>query len=136
MGKNQRVQPNVSLGDDIVVNVITGEVGPILRKRVKVKVFTALLNQSGAGNVVLTVLNNTTGKTVTFTRYQTGGYEYVLTPGEWPVGKTWTVVGTTNTGFFSIEFDGEYMILRTADSTGTAADSLLINTPIELRIYQ
>lgn len=99
-------------------------------------VYTALLTQSGTGNPTAHVLQNNTEWTWVFTRYQTGGYEFVL-PAAIDPEKVWVTLATgPYDGKYLIVFDGTYMIINTANAASEAADNMLNNTPIEIRVYR
>lgn len=105
------------------------------------KVYSALLTQSGADNgPSAVVLENGIGNIVW--TYQTfgafGRYIGTLT-GAFPASKTWVNVTVTNyNAIFTIErLDDDTILVTTSDAFGTGfADDLLLNTPIEIRVYK
>lgn len=59
------------------------------------KVYTALLTQEGTDAPVATVLENTLGANITYTRLNEGDYN-IVTDGIFPDGKTWASAISTN----------------------------------------
>ena len=57
------------------------------------KVYTALLSQTGENAPVPTVLENTLGEILSYSRTQEGEY-IITTTGTFPQGKTWAVINT------------------------------------------
>jgi hypothetical protein len=102
-------------------------------------VYTVLLNQSGTGIPTATVLENTLG-TVTFTREGPGQYQ-ILSTGLFALNKTYIHIGSPSDGDYnSPGLATAYGVDNTSQisfSTGNPSvqDSLLLNTPLEIRIY-
>ena len=95
------------------------------------KVYTALLNQSGTNAPVATVLENTLGGTVVWTRNSTGLYTGTLA-GVFTANKTWTSITSTATGTVT----GAVSISVDAVMVATSfLDSALSNSAIEIRVY-
>lgn len=114
------------------------------------KIYTALLTQTGTNNPVITVLENTLGTTVSIIRNGLGSYAVVNNLGPWDLAKT-TFLMTGTSGF--VKFSGSLIpdyipvvgggtLLNTYANTGSnppnilpSSDGLLLNTPIEIRVY-
>lgn len=101
------------------------------------KVYTALLSQSGTDAPVATVLENTLGGDVVWSRNDVGDYTLSLT-GAFVDGKTYAPNITDIVKDFYIDFNLNlnYINLLTYNfTTNTSDDDILINTPIEIRVY-
>ena len=104
------------------------------------KSYVALISQSGTAAPTVTILENTLGDIV-WTRIGAGGYYGTLT-GVFLANKTFIVSGSAdiNAGggdFATLDIrrlDNDKLILYTYDNF-TIADSLLVNTSIEIRVY-
>lgn len=104
-------------------------------------VYTALLTQSGTSAPVATVLENTLGGTVVWTRGGVGAYTATLT-GVLVEGKTWWSPGFecgSGLGGFALSItkpSGNNDIqISTGDVGGTPSDDILTAIPIEIRVY-
>lgn len=130
-----------SPNDEIVMlDSITGEAVTAFYSSFKpYKVYTALLTQSGTDAPVATVLENTLGEDVVWTRDDAGTYIINFNQTFTDVNKIFFNLGNSNVisdTIFSIERDSTSPILYTRiQSTATSTDSLLINTEIEIRVY-
>lgn len=105
------------------------------------KVYTALLNQSNTSAPVATVLENTLGGDVTYERNDEGVYIATAT-GLLTLNKT--MVFTSNQGYgpgsgFTIvstnNLNANRFYLHAGTSDTSPGDSLLVNTPLEIRVY-
>ena len=101
------------------------------------KVYTALLTQSGTDAPVATVLENTLGVDIEWSRFSEGYYK--ATPSE-PIfeeNKTFHFVNSTNQGYqFEITSQFEKNEWRiTVIDAGITVDSVLKYLPIEVRVY-
>jgi hypothetical protein len=101
------------------------------------KVYTALLTQSGTSNPVATVLENTTGLTLTWGRSIAGTYSSSLFSTSLVVtvivGNTFeNIVTSYNIGNAGAS---NYIGIVTKDVTGVLTDSKLNKTFIEIRVY-
>ena len=105
------------------------------------KVYTALLSQIGNAAPTATVLENTLGGTVVWSRTGTGVYNATLN-GAFPLGKT-TVMpffGAINGGvnlsqtISGVRIDNNSVGIRTSAGS-TLTDVLLLDATIEIRIY-
>ena len=105
------------------------------------KVYTALLTQTSNNAPVATVLENTLGGTPTFTYIGIGGYQMTLN-GSFNSSKTWVVGGSADVNAGGGDFatldirrlNDNIISLRTYDNF-TGADNMLVNTSIEIRVY-
>ena len=110
----------------------------------KYKVYTALLTQSGTDAPVATVLENTLGETISFS-YVTPGYYSINTTGEFPQNKTTfsiknvissaQVSSETYIGIFSDSLNINTIDFTTLDNNNISFNNILLNTPIEIRVY-
>ena len=108
------------------------------------KVYTALLTQSGANAPVATVLENTLCETISFS-YVSSGYFTINTTGEFPVNKTFFSINcvinsavTSSESYIAILSDTlnvNTIDFITLDDTNTQINDILLNTPIEIRVY-
>jgi|SRR6185369_17216024 len=103
----------------------------------KVKVYRALLTQTGTNDPVPTVLENTLGGSPALSRTGVGAYLITLS-GAFPTAKTFCGNFPTSVMFqvfYPIE-DGNSIGINTFDSSGTVAvDGYLYITPIEILVY-
>lgn len=123
----------------------TGQQGPT-GQGVTYKSYVALLSQGATGAPVATILENTLGESITWTRWNAGVYyatittddflnAYCVTPSE--------SVQNSNISFrykiiiqlFTGDVTNKTLVLTTMNNTGTFADDLLNRQPVEIRIY-
>ena len=101
------------------------------------KVYTALLTQTGENAPVATVLENTIGDIV-WARISEGSYEGILA-NAFTNNKTFILVGANlSDGTSEITFETSAFLSKIFLATYAArltSDGLLINTPIEIRVY-
>jgi hypothetical protein len=102
-------------------------------------VYTALLTQSGTDAPVATVLQNTLGGTVLWTRFSEGIYIGTLA-GAFAADKTLVIAQQANSGNslgIDVGNDSVDAIYLTTFNIGTGAnaDGQLINAPVEIRAY-
>ena len=103
------------------------------------KVYTALLTQTGGTAPTSIVLENTIGS-ITFNRISPGFYE-VLSSNLFVLGQMYLFLGNGNSGISEItENTTSSIYIVTRDITSDTpfiptADDLLVNTTIEIRIY-
>jgi len=99
------------------------------------KVYTVLLNQTNTKAPVATILENTLGVTPTW-HYEGYGQYRVTSTGLFLANKTFIA---TNYGIASEDFGNYYSLVRDNDNellmVVSTGDDRLINTPIEIRIY-
>lgn len=110
------------------------------------KVYTALLTQSGTDAPVATVLENTLGGTLVWTRDTTGQYTGTLN-GAFTENKTFITTqfnatltppsGGYVSGILGERNDNDSIHLITFDIPSTdTGDGILNETPIEIRVYK
>ena len=103
------------------------------------KVYTALLSQSGTDAPTATVLENTLGGTVVWSRLSVGDYRATLT-GAFVLSKTHVMLTNSVNPFFTTvgnktKGSVDTVILLTQTTAGLNADDRLQGTPIEIRVY-
>ena len=102
------------------------------------KSYVALLSQTGTSAPVATVLENSLGGTVVWTRNSIGNYSATLT-GVFTVNKSWgTITMSTNIVGYSgaiTNTNANTMNLVTMDGTNTLADFSATSASIEFRVY-
>ena len=106
------------------------------------KVYTALLNQTGTDDPIPTVLQNTLGGDIIWTRDLAGEYIGTL-PGIFDSNKTTIqIIANTGQGYTTlsevVDIDSIHIIMCNWMPGGVEpipADDLLSNTPIEIRVY-
>lgn len=100
------------------------------------KVYTALISQTGTSAPTATVLENSLGGTVTFSRTVAGNYLATLT-GAFTISKTACFI-TATTGTFvhqAVRNSTNDVTIVTLNNSNIATDSLLNNTTFEVRVY-
>ena len=97
--------------------------------------YVALLTQSGTSAPTATVLENTLGGTVVWTRNDVGDYTGTLA-GAFTENKTAIFLGAAAGNIIQYGFvdSTNYILLLTTEG-GVAADEKLFLTPIEIRVY-
>jgi hypothetical protein len=128
--------------DGMVVNnlTVTGTINGAVS--LPYKKYVALLNQVGTNDPTAIVLENTFSEIPTFLRASTGVYKLQLTDA-FTLDKTFIVTGSADvsggSGDFATliarRFDEDTITLYTYDNF-TSADALLVNTSIEIRVYE
>ena len=98
------------------------------------KVYTALLTQAGnAAAPVATILQNTTGGTIAWTKTGTGAYTATISDYLFTLNKTMVFInGGSATATANIEWASPTTTTVTIDTT---VDSVLTGASIEIRIY-
>ena len=97
------------------------------------KVYTALLTQAGAAAPVATVLQNTTGGTIVWSKTGTGAYTATISDSLFTLNKTMVFInGGSATSTANIEWASP---TRTTVTLDTTADSVLTGASLEIRIY-
>ena len=107
------------------------------------KVYTALLTQAGTAAPVATVLQNTTGGTIAWTRNSTGRYLATISDSTYTANKTAIFLtsgstGATDGAFLKVENSGNTTIQAFYNydaATNTAIDGVVTGSAIEIRIY-
>ena len=101
------------------------------------KVYTALLTQSGTDAPIATVLENTLGGDIVWSRNSVGNYTATLL-GAFIDNKTTIQIianrGKGHTATSSVN-DVDSVFLGMANAVNSLADDILENTPIEIRVY-
>lgn len=106
----------------------------------KIKVYTALLTQTSTNAPVATVLQNTLGGTITWTRVDTGRYRGTINiSGGLPQNKRTLEFG--NSSVLAILSMGNYtndeeIDIYVVNAQSTYADNQLTLTPITIKIYE
>ena len=96
-------------------------------------VYTALLTQAGTAVPVATVLQNTTGGTIAWTRTGAGTYTGTITGSLFTLNKTMVFINNGSTlSNLNISWANP---LRSAITIGASADSVLTAASLEIRIY-
>lgn len=106
------------------------------------KVYTALLTQTSSNAPVATVLQNTLSGAIVWTRTNTGVYAGTLAS-EFVEGKTVVILlnpaalanGSAHRVLFTWVSANAVGIATYSDEYSSAADAVLENTPIEIRVY-
>lgn len=101
------------------------------------KVYSALLTQTGTDVPVATVLENTLGEVPTFTYLGEGVYEISTTSNIFSQNKTICDLKPFSDPSFnnSIVRNDFKIRIYTYTISGVSADEYLLNTPIEIRVY-
>ena len=106
-------------------------------------VYTALITQTGADAPVATVLQNTTGGTIVWTRYSTGRYLATISGATYTANKTAILLtsgsaSATDGRFLKVEDSGNTTVQAFYNfdtSANTAQDGIVTGAMIEIRIY-
>ena len=102
-------------------------------------VYTALLTQAGAAAPVATVLQNTTGGTIVWTRASTGRYVATIGGATYTTNKTSCIVTTGGNNDFMLK--PATIVNATIDfynldlSDNAVSDTIAATTTVEIRIY-
>ena len=97
------------------------------------KVYTALLTQAGAAAPVATIMQNTLGGTIAWTKTGTGAYTATIADALFTSNKTMVFInGGSATATANIEWASPTTATVTIDTT---ADSVLTGASIEIRVY-
>ncbi len=102
------------------------------------KEWVGFLSQAGTADPTPTILSNTLGGTVTWTRIGTGAYRGTLT-GLMTLGKTIVFVsGALTVGLFygvASTSSADYVTVYTTNYTGTGIDAVMSNHAVMIRVY-
>mgnify|MGYP003628645901 CR=1 FL=1 len=106
-------------------------------------VYTALITQTGADAPVATVLQNTTGGTIVWTRNSTGRYLATISGATYTANKTAILLtsgsaSATDGRFLKVEDSGNTTVQAFYNfdtSANTAQDGIVTGAMIEIRIY-
>ena len=100
------------------------------------KKYVATLKQIGTSAPTATVLENTLGGTLVWTRDAVGTYTATLSNAFPSETKTFLLIGQDNNNFYHLtRGNNSELYLTSSDNTNTLADDLLSNTTIEIRVY-
>jgi hypothetical protein len=124
-------EPNQNLTRNFTINSIA----PLITQyNLGYTVYVALLTQAGAVNPpVATILQNTTGGTITWTRTAPGAYTATIATSLFTLNKTMVFInGGSATATANIEWASPTTTTVTIDTT---VDSVLTGASIEIRIY-
>ena len=116
--------------------VVADASGNLVASTTGYKVYTALLTQTGTAAPVATVLDNTLGGTVVWTRSGTGIYGATLN-GAFVSAKTWAIIGgnyVSPSSFLRVN-RADANIMSVVTESGGISDGILENTSIEIRVY-
>jgi len=99
-------------------------------------VYTALITQTGTAAPVATVLQNTTGGTIAWSRTSTGSYKAVISGTTYVENKTAVIISTTNASksISAIRKTTTDVTLEQKDLANALEDGF-DNVTIEIRIY-
>jgi hypothetical protein len=106
-------------------------------------VYTALITQTGTDAPVATVLQNTTGGTIVWTRNSTGRYLATISGATYTANKTAILLtsgsaSATDGRFLKVEDSGNTTVQAFYNfdtSANTAQDGIIAGSMIEIRIY-
>lgn len=101
------------------------------------KVYAALLTQSGTSAPTAKVLDNTLSGVPTLARTGVGVYTITLS-GAFTTDKTFLLTGVSTTAgatVSAVRTSANVITLTTSNASNAAADVLLTDTPIEIRVY-
>lgn len=101
------------------------------------KVYTALLSQTGTNDPTATILENTLGEAIVWTRSSVGAYVGTLTQSLFTDDKTAIILTASPTG---IIINGRTestsaISVGTMNIVGTYVDNSLVKTTVEIRVY-
>lgn len=100
------------------------------------KKYVATITQTGTNAPVATVLENTLGGTVVWTRIAVGNYLGTLANKFPTSSKVFLLVGQNNGNFFNLSWNSaDDVYLISADPSNISNDGLLNDTTIEIRVY-
>jgi hypothetical protein len=116
--------------DQLITNIVTSLIPPAPTY----KVYTALLTQTGTNPPVATVLENTLGDVV-WSYVSPGKYRANLS-GAFTEGKTFLSENYENTFYILKIININFIAYSTyVTATDTLENGLLLDTPIEIRVY-
>ena len=104
------------------------------------KVYTALLTQTGTNAPVATVLENTLGS-ITYI-YNSDGYYSIISDNLFTNKTFLTITNITDIGDYTglnacniVKIDNSTFDIKTISSSNVIANECLLNSPIEIRVY-
>ena len=124
-----------TISGDFVDN--TDPLNPILNDPRPYKVYTALLTQSGTDAPVATVLENTLGGDIVWSRNSVGIYTATLLGAFIDNKTTIQIIANRGKGHTTTSGvnDVDSVFLHMVNAVNLLADDILENTPIEIRVY-
>jgi hypothetical protein len=100
------------------------------------KKYIATISQTGILDPTVIVLENTIGDIV-WTRFAVGNYLGTLTGAFPDADKTYLIVGQNNGNFYNLGWTTvDDLVLTSSDPANISNDGLLLNTTIEIRVYE
>jgi hypothetical protein len=108
------------------------------------KVYSAIITQTDTNAPVATVLENTLGVTITWSRVAEGSYKVTASSGIFLEAKTWTIINNINisgTTYFDINrgSNTEIFVSSSIYDAGSPpyipADDIILALSLEIRIY-
>lgn len=100
------------------------------------KRYIATVTQTGINDPVLFILENTIGDIV-WTRLAVGNYLGTLTGAFPDADKVYLIVGQNNGNFYNLGWNTvNDLLLTSSDPANISNDGLLLNTTIEIRVYE
>jgi hypothetical protein len=105
------------------------------------KVYTALLDQTGVADPTVTVLENTLGAAITWTRDSEGIYYGELSAGTFDPAKTFINIQSAYyagpyTAYGAVwQDDNMFTVLSFYDNAGALNDIAGTGVPVEIRVY-
>lgn len=130
--------PTPTAGDNDTSIATTAFVTGAIATAKPYKVYTALLSQTGTSAPVATVLQNTLGYTITWSRSSTGIYIGTLSVGgNFPTGKVFRSISKEFfDGSCNIGYDSPTTVqINSVLTAGTLADGKMLETAVEIRVY-
>mgnify|MGYP003658186524 FL=1 len=137
-------QANGESNQNLTRNFTINSIAPLITQyNLGYTVYTALLTQAGTAAPVATVLQNTTGGTITWTRNSIGRYLATISGATYTANKTAILLtsgsaSATDGRFLKVEDSGNTTIqaLYNFDtSANTSQDGVVAGAMIEIRIY-
>jgi hypothetical protein len=137
-------QANGESNQNLTRNFTINSIAPLITQyNLGYTVYTALLTQAGTAAPVATVLQNTTGGTITWTRNSIGRYLATISGATYTANKTAILLTSGSTSatdgrFLKVEDSGNTTIqaLYNFDtSANTSQDGVVAGAMIEIRIY-
>lgn len=116
------------------VGVTVGELNEVVNNTPPYRVYTALLTQSGTDAPVATVLENTLGGDIIWSRTGAGIYKGTLL-NTFTNNKTFCFISSQQYISYILRNTLDEIGVATTDLSDTYVDDLLIQTPIEIRVY-
>lgn len=101
-----------------------------LPKDKRIKIYTALLTQSGTNAPTVTILQNTLGTTITWTRSGAGSYVGATAEDTFTLNKTALLITGGLSGNYYAGYTSPIQIFVT-----TTGDDKLVGTTLEIRVY-